>query len=198
MKSNGERIDDAYNKLTNAISDMDKKYSQLKPGEVISDKDFKNLSDILKEVREVSEDKDIQKEYLSDIDKGVPADAEPHVVNERRDNKTGLFAVTEDSPSTFKGDLDASYNISNDTILDILNEHFGEIEDLDKVSEIITRRANGEIFDIYKELPQSMKNIVDAEAVKYPDYRTVRKMIADMLVNQLADEEKKKCWNGYG
>ena len=76
MKSNGERIDDAYNKLTDAISDMDKKYSQLKPGEVISDKDFKNLSDILKEVREVSEDKDIQKEYLSDIDKGVPADAE--------------------------------------------------------------------------------------------------------------------------
>ena len=193
MKSNGERIDDAYNKLTNAISDMDKKYSQLKPGEVISDKDFKNLSDILKEVREVSEDKDIQKEYLSDINKGVPADAEPHVVNERRDNKTGLFAVTEDSPSTFKGDLDTSYNISNDTILDILNEHFGEIEDLDKVSEIITRRANGEIFDIYKELPQSMKNIVDAEAVKYPDYRTVRKMIADMLVNELADEVKKNA-----
>ena len=193
MKSNGERIDDAYNKLTDAISDMDKKYSQLKPGEVISDKDFKNLSDILKEVREVSEDKDIQKEYLSDIDKGVPADAEPHVVNERRDNKTGLFAVTEDSPSTFKGDLDTSYNISNDTILDILNEHFGEIEDLDKVSEIITRRANGEVFDIYKELPQSMKNIVDAEAVKYPDYRTVRKMIADMLVNQLADEVKKNA-----
>lgn len=193
MKSNGERIDDAYNKLTNAISDMDKKYNQLKPGEVISDKDFKNLSDILKEVREVSEDKDILSEYLSDIDKDVPADAEPHVVNERRDNKTGLFAVTEDSPSTFKGDLDASYNISNDTILDILNEHFGEIEDLDKVSEIITRRANGEIFDIYKELPQSMKNIVDAEAVKYPDYRTVRKMIADMLVNQLADEVKKNA-----
>lgn len=193
MKSNGERIDDAYNKLTNAISDMDKKYSQLKPGEVISDKDFKNLSDILKEVRDVSEDKDIQKEYLSDINKDVPADAEPHVVNERRDNKTGLFAVTEDSPSTFKGDLDTSYNISNDTILDILNEHFGEIEDLDKVSEIITRRANGEIFDIYKELPQSMKNIVDAEAVKYPDYRTVRKMIADMLVNELADEVKKNA-----
>lgn len=193
MKSNGERIDDAYNKLTNAISDMDKKYNQLKPGEVISDKDFKNLSDILKEVREVSEDKDIQKEYLADIDKDVPAYTEPHVVNERRDNKTGLFAVTEDSPSTFKGNLDTSYNISNDTILDILNEHFGEIEDLDKVSEIITRRANGEVFDIYKELPQSMKNIVDAEAVKYPDYRTVRKMIADMLINELADEVKKNA-----
>ena len=192
MDNNTNNVDKVYDNLMNTIDEMDKKYAELKPGEQLSDKDFKKVSNALKEANKLVESSDDDINNVQ-IPENIPEDREPHVANLRHDNSTGISVVTEDRPSKFTGDLDTEYNISNDDIINMLNDHFGEMEDLKVISELIKRKANGEQFNVYKELPSSFKLIVDSEAVKYPDPKQVRNMISEMMLNELAEEVKKNA-----
>lgn len=188
---NNDNVDKIYDNFLNVIDEVTDKYNNLKPGEQLSDADINKVKNVLKTARDVSNDNNV---LLSPEDVKIPddiPDVEKEAVNSTYSMESGITVSTGESPSKMKGDLDTEFNIDNDEYtMNLLNEHFGEIEDLDKVAIIINRINNGEDFNIYEELPSSMKLIIDNEAAKYPDYRMVRNMIAKSVIYELSKEVK--------
>ena len=181
-------IDEAYDKLINISDIKDKDTSKLK---FISEDELNN---------------NIPHNVFTD-DNADKSEVKPKIINSIYDQATGNIVPTDDIEiigneekdrdlEKFFDEYDGTVKeINEDVLKDILkSQNIKDIEDALKISELVKRRINGEKFNPYNELPESIKSMLNLQLMQFgaPMDKKSRSYAADMLIDDLANEYSNK------